>query len=268
MAILGDALAEIAREKAGIIKDGVPAVVSSQSPEAEAEAMPEIRHAAHDRQAPLIEAGKQARLRLTRQSLEGSMWEARWAGGTLKLRCRSFGPTAQVNLTTVLAAVEALRGRGFDLPDSAVKRGLEDWTWPGRLEVVSPVKPAIVLDGAHNPLEARALRSAIDGVLPGRAIHWILAMLGDKDVRGVLKELVGGRADDRVTAFPAPSPRAKRSCDLARHALDFCGRVACRPNVEEALRLALAETPDGPVVIAGSLYIIDPARKALKKIRG
>ncbi|MCX7011179.1 MAG: bifunctional folylpolyglutamate synthase/dihydrofolate synthase [Candidatus Sumerlaeota bacterium] len=265
-AILGNTLAEIAWEKAGIIKPRTPVILSLQPSDVAREAMPVIRDVARKRQAPIIPAGRRVRLSLVRESLRGSEWKADLGGRRLALHCRSFGPSAQINLTTVLAAVDFLRVQGFEIPDSAVKQGLVEWIWPGRLEVIRAAKPAVIIDGAHNPLEARTLRAAIDGVALGVPVHWVVAMLRDKDIAGVLRELAGGRGDDSITTFPAPSPRALNARELACHALDLCSRVSCRPTIKEALNLALQETRCGVVVVAGSLYIVEPARQALREI--
>jgi len=266
-AILGNTIRRIAREKAGIIKPATPVIVSPQPPETRAEAMAELRRVARRKRAPLIEAQRRVRARCARESLAGSLWEVEFAGQRLAVRWRAFGPAAGVNLKTVLAAVELLRAQGFDLPGAAVRRGLADWVWPGRLEVVSASRPAIVIDGAHNAISARALRQALDRVLPGRPIQWVVAMLADKDVAGVLKEFVSGRQGDSVAAFEPPSPRALPARELAKAALGLCGRVACRQTAEEAIGLALREASGrGAVVVTGSLYIVAPARAALRRL--
>ena len=257
MAILGNTISAITREKAGIIKPRTPVVVSEQNADMRAEVMAELRRAAAGKKAPLIEAQRRVKIATMRESFAGSLHEATFSNHTLPIRWGRFGPAAETNLKTILAAVEQLRRQGLDLPDRAIQKGLAQWQWPGRLEVVAR-RPTIVIDGGHNTSSARSVRQALDRVAPGKRIHWIVGMLKDKDIAGVLRELV--RQNDVVIATDAPPPRGGSARDVAIAALEFCPRVDSRPSLKEALALAKQQcAPSDVIAIVGSLYIVAAA---------
>ncbi|OPZ19691.1 MAG: Folylpolyglutamate synthase [candidate division BRC1 bacterium ADurb.BinA364] len=263
MAILGDTIAKIARDKAGIIKPGRPVVVGPQFAEYRDEAMAELADEARLRLAPLIEADREIAVESIDETLDGAEFRVRAPWGELRLRTRLFGPAAEINLKTIVACVAQLRAQGFDLPDSAVRDGLAAWEWPGRLEVAHR-QPDIVIDGAHNPISARATRQALDRVWGGRPIVWILGMLGDKSIASVLGELIRGGQGDSAVVFDAPSPRGLKGEALAEEARRLCRCVERRTTAEEALEAAAEIAgPRGAMVFAGSLYIVAPAQDAV-----
>ncbi len=265
--VLGETIGAIALDKAGIIKPDTVAVISPQTPEAKRKAWAQFRKEAKKKNAQLIDAGRAVKLELITESLAGSRWRARLDGNVVTFQSKTFGPAAEANLKTVLAAVVALREMGFDLPDKAVREGLKEWRWPGRMEVVS-LLPPIVLDGAHNPLGAAALRTALERVLGDRPIQWVLGMMIDKDIDGILSALVGGRPGDGITVCPTPSPRGVPPEELAEMASKHCERVGSSEKIADAVRQGFREAKKNKaaLVVTGSLYIIEPARRAIKRI--
>lgn len=275
-ALLGNTLAAIAGEKAGIIKEG-SAVVSWPQ---ESEAMAVIEHAA-------AEHGCELRVPDFAQLEEGAI---RWEDGASPFRSFSYrewtdlrtgilGSYQPQNATVALEVVSVLRGRGWHIPDEAVRAGVARTRWPGRFEIVeggsSPDGFAIVVDGGHNPQGARALADSLAEVLPGRKPVFVIGVLEDKDYPRMLEDVLPlGSAFVCVTP---DNPRALPAHKLARAirwtGQDLLGCSACvNPVVardfEDAIRRAreLAD-PDGLICAFGSLYSVAALKEAVRATR-
>ena len=275
-ALLGNTLAAIAGEKAGIIKEG-NAVVSWPQ---ESEAMAVIEHAA-------AEHGCELRVPDFAQLEEGAI---RWEDGASPFRSFSYrewtdlrtgilGSYQPQNATVALEVVSVLRGRGWHIPDEAVRAGVAQTRWPGRFEIVeggsSPDGFAIVVDGGHNPQGARALADSLAEVFPGRKPVFVIGVLEDKDYPRMLEDVLPlGSAFVCVTP---DNPRALPAHKLARAirwtGQDLLGCSACvNPVVardfEDAIRRAreLAD-PDGLICAFGSLYSVAALKEAVRATR-
>ncbi|MCX7887646.1 MAG: bifunctional folylpolyglutamate synthase/dihydrofolate synthase, partial [Verrucomicrobiae bacterium] len=181
MEYLGDTLAKIAAEKAGIIKAGIPVVTAATG-----EALEVIRKVAEQRRAPLIVVTDG----VNRTPLKG--------------------PHQAINCAVAEAA---LRASGLRISEEQMARGLASTRWPGRFDIVRR-EPLLILDGAHNPDGARALASAVQAEFPGRKFTLILGVLADKDYAGICRELVP--LAERILCVPVPSPRTATAEELAR----------------------------------------------------
>lgn len=275
-ALLGNTLAAIAGEKAGIIKEG-SAVVSWPQ---ESEAMAVIEHAA-------AEHGCELRVPDFAQLEEGAI---RWEDGASPFRPFSYKEWADLrtgilgsyqpqNATVALEVVSVLRGRGWRIPDEAVRAGVAQTRWPGRFEIVeggsSPDGFAIVVDGGHNPQGARALADSLAEVFPGRKPVFVIGVLEDKDYPRMLEDVLPlGSAFVCVTP---DNPRALPAHKLARAirwtGQDLLGCSACvNPVVardfEDAIRRAreLAD-PDALICAFGSLYSVAALKEAVRATR-
>lgn len=275
-ALLGNTLAAIAGEKAGIIKEGSAVVSWPQEPEA----MAVIGHAA-------AEHGCELRVPDFAQLEEGAV---KWEDGASPLRSFSYrewtdlrtgilGSYQPQNVTVALEVVDVLRGRGWHIPDEAVRAGVARTRWPGRFEIVeggsSPDGFAIVVDGGHNPQGARALADSLAEVFPGRKPVFVVGVLEDKDYPRMLEDVLPlGSAFVCVTP---DNPRALPAHKLARAirwtGQDLLGCSACvNPVVardfEDAIRRAreLAD-PDGLICAFGSLYSVAALKEAVRATR-
>lgn len=275
-ALLGNTLAAIAGEKAGIIKEG-SAVVSWPQ---ESEAMAVIEHAA-------AEHGCELWVPDFAQLEEGAI---RWEDGASPFRSFSYrewtdlrtgilGSYQPQNATVALEVVSVLRGRGWHIPDEAVRAGVARTRWPGRFEIVeggsSPDGFAIVVDGGHNPQGASALADSLAEVFPGRKPVFVIGVLEDKDYPRMLEDVLPlGSAFVCVTP---DNPRALPAHKLARAirwtGQDLLGCSACvNPVVardfEDAIRRAreLAD-PDGLICAFGSLYSVAALKEAVRATR-
>ena len=275
-ALLGNTLAAIAGEKAGIIKEG-SAVVSWPQ---ESEAMAVIEHAA-------AEHGCELRVPDFAQLEEGAI---RWEDGASPFRSFSYrewtdlrtgilGSYQPQNATVALEVVSVLRGRGWHIPDEAVRAGVAQTRWPGRFEIVeggsSPDGFAIVVDGGHNPQGARALADSLAEVFPGRKPVFVIGVLEDKDYPRMLEDVLPlGSAFVCVTP---DNPRALPAHKLARAirwtGQDLLGCSACvNPVVardfEDAIHRARELAgPDGLICAFGSLYSVAALKEAVRATR-
>ena len=251
-AILGDTLAEIAREKAGIIKRGVPVVVAAQPPSAD-ETISTI-------------AGQ---LGAPRHS-SGTDWSEAYSDGVTTL-AGPWGVISDVKLGLRGAhqaqnAGAALMALSLAVPASLEDRGslvagLRALQWPGRFEIVRDA-PTIVVDGAHNAASIEVLAHTLNDIYPSRELIVVFGAYRDKDLPSMLAQL--GKLNPLIIATQSASPRAL-SPALVRGAAGHQGLSTMEQgSVPGALRLAVdAAGPDAVIVATGSLSIVAEAREYL-----
>jgi dihydrofolate synthase/folylpolyglutamate synthase len=243
---LGTTLSSIAREKAGIIKDSVPVITAAQQPVVQGV----IKTTCFRHQAPLYRLGVDFRVR---QQPNGAFnyqgMDHQWPGLNLNLD----GDHQVSNAALALATLEVLERRGsLNLDLNTIANGLLQVRWPARLEVLQH-HPLIVLDGAHNPQGAEALREALRNSFSYRRLHLVLGIMKDKDLRGILRRLLP-LADTVVFTKPryerAADPEALRAlADSYRKEYYIVPEVAAA--IERSRQLA---APEDLICIAGSLY--------------
>jgi dihydrofolate synthase / folylpolyglutamate synthase len=251
---LGSTVAEVAREKAAIIKERATAVVQ----DAEADALPLIEDRATEMGATLVLRGRDYRL-LDRSPAVGgqqvSVAGLRAAYETYFLPL--FGAHQAENAATAMVASETFLGRPLD--EDALREALAGATSPGRLEVVSR-HPLVVLDGAHNPDAARSLARALPEAFVWRRLHLLVGVLEGKDVAGILQRLAPRTSVAYACANASPrSLRADRMATACREA--GMAEVEEHPSVADALDAATASAQaDDMILVTGSLYTVADAR--------
>jgi dihydrofolate synthase/folylpolyglutamate synthase len=233
---LGDTLAKIAAEKAGIIKPDVPVITAADEPEA----LAVIEKTAGEKHAPLIKVGQASSL-----SSAGKMPAPPLIGDHQKL-----------NAALALATIEALQDK-IPVSDAAMRNGLQNVNWPGRLQLVTrPSGQKFLLDGAHNVAGAKVLRKAWETYFGGTGRTLVLGVLQDKDWRHICETLAPLAA--RILTVPVSSERTADARELAaacRAMNSTAGIVAC-----DSLREALGKiASDDFVVVTGSLYLVGEA---------
>ena len=200
-AVLGTSIEEIAWEKAGIAKSGIPFLYGELVTEAENVVLAECE----DVGAVPIPAAEFDVAR-THVDWETATYRVTRPGFPELIESALLGGYQRENLRFVLAVIELLRDRGFDISNPAVLAGLRDARWPGRFEVVRR-RPNVVLEGAHNVAGAERLAADIETFAPERGQrHLLLGMLADKDVEGIGHALAD--AFDRAALCASDSPRA------------------------------------------------------------
>ena len=253
MGYLGGTIEEIALEKAGIIKPGVPVVLGAQEKAAKAV----LTVAAKGRNAPLIDPDAENVI----EERSGLTLDTRVGGRSYTgLRISLCGRHQAENACAALGAVSALMEQGFDVPEKAVYAALADVHWPGRLEHFG----RMLLDGAHNDPGVRALCAYCDQWLPKEKTVLLTGMMEDKET-GKMAE----RLSSRVRYVVATQPQVPRAMAAERLAQTFAaqGVKACaKADVADALAYARSVAgPDGMVLCAGSLYLIGAVRTLLRQ---
>jgi dihydrofolate synthase/folylpolyglutamate synthase len=258
---LGGTLAEIAAEKAAIIRPGVrAAVVAPQEPEAmevilrrcrECGVVPRVTAGGIE----VGEAGADGRLRVTVRTAR-----AEYAGARLALR----GRHQLVNAATAVALAESLAEDGLRLSHEHVAGGLETAVHPGRLELDARREPAILYDGAHNAAGARALRAYLDEFAPG-GVTMVFGAMRDKPL-GEIGRVLFPAARHLVLTEPV-SPRAATVEELLRAVPvpPSSSTIALAPSSRDALAVARTHTePGGLVCVTGSLYLVGEVKSLLE----
>lgn len=273
MNVLGNTLAEIAGEKAGIIKPGRPVVVSPQKEEARLV----VERTARERDSRLIQIGRDYLFAPWTHSLDGQtllVWSSadqpfvdafiesggRQTWGPERLSIPLLGYHQVENAATAYAALQVAQQEGLKISAAAIRDGFARVSWAGRFEVLQR-NPLVIIDSAHNRDSALKLRLTLDDYLPGIPVILVFGASEDKDIHGMFSELLPRVR--RVIATQSVHPRAIDAEKLVEMARQFgCPAEAVLP-VEDALQKAL-ELADGEaaVVAAGSLFVAAAVRFA------
>ena len=273
MAYLGDDLAGIAAEKAGVIKQGAVVLLAEQEPAVETVL---LEHAVR-MDATVARAGSEFAVLHREIAVGGQQLTLQGLGGIYEeIFLPLHGAHQAANAALALATVEAFFGAGKDrqLVIEAVREAFAEVETPGRLEPVRGA-PTVLLDSAHNPHGVRALTSTIVEEFAFRKLVGVVAVLDDKDVRGILEALEPVLSEIVVTSNS--SPRAMAPDELAELASELFGaeRVTVEPRLEDAVETAVGlaeqtEDPDEPlagggVLITGSVVTAGDARTLFGK---
>jgi dihydrofolate synthase / folylpolyglutamate synthase len=258
---LGHSLKEIAAEKAGILKPGVPLVLAEQRPEAREVILARARAQG----CPVIEPAQF--FRVDCESMQEGGVRARVteidSGMTFEIAPSLPGRFQLQNALNAVATARLLQNRGFQIPDDAITQGIANAVWPGRLEKLQSA-PDVYLDGAHNPSAARELAQFLEQNFSSRKIWLIYAALRDKAVDEVTGLLFPRAAE---VIFTAPrTPRAVSATQLAEIAGHHATHFSVIPDSERAFEHALAEAaPKDAIFITGSLYLVGQLRHYWKQ---
>jgi dihydrofolate synthase/folylpolyglutamate synthase len=282
--LLGDTLAEIAREKAGIVKPAVPTVCAPQP----AEALTVIEEICAERGAPLTVVGRDWLLRQLPhgtadetslaerdgfpQGLPSQTFELRRAEGTSYLEGVYTTPLLgrhQVdNAAVAIAALDLLEQGDTLLHAEDVRQGVAKVRWPGRFEILRQ-DPALIVDCAHNQDSAAKLAAALEEWFPGRRWTFIVGASTDKDISGILQALAP-RAD-RILATQSHHARAmppREIADVATAVLAETGTSSVQVEVTRDVANALEQVLSGgeanhapPLCVTGSIFVVAEARE-------
>lgn len=261
--LLGGTVAEIAAEKAGIIKAGAKAVLAAQQPDAARVLLARCAEVG----AEVLREGVEFGLIGRTPAIGGQVLRLDTAEGPLgDLFLPLFGAHMAQNASLAVAAVEAFLG-GKPLPPEVISAGLEQVEAPARLEIVRR-SPTVVIDTCHNPHGARATIDAVTEAFDFTPLVGVVAMMADKDVDGVLGIFAEAMTSVVCTSIGSTT-RALPAADLGERAAGVFGadRVVVVPGmaeaIEEAVRLADEAGPGAGVLIAGSVYAAGEARALL-----
>ena len=263
--LLGEDIGSIAKEKAGVMKKGIPVVTVEQDPQA----MRALKRQASAVKAPLSVTGHDIdfsyRFESSREhgphtricvTTETSKFE--------HLRVPLPGEHQAINCGLALAMLDKLKNQGYEIDDKKAIRGLRKVHMTGRMEIIYN-DPRILVDTAHNAASIRALIQAIGQHVPYDSMVVIFGCNADKDVRGMLQQLQFGA--DKVIFTRSNSPKAVFPQDLAEMYDEVCGKM-CQTamSITEAIRTAnSAVTREDLICITGSFYLVGQAKELLQK---
>lgn len=243
---LGDTLAQVAAEKAGIIKRGVPLVVGPMA----AEAREVVQHRGTALGCEVWAAGP----RMRREQRRDGRWSFATPGGTLSnVRLGLRGAHQGANALVALAVLHQMRAAGFLIPDESVQRGLETAFSPCRLE---QLLPGLVADGAHNVDGATALAAWLRD-RPKLGLRILLLGMGEgRDAAAFVAPLVP--YVDEVVTTRCAHPKARDPLELAQALSELDVELAAGGSVEETLPEVFSEALE--TIVAGSLFVAGAAR--------
>jgi len=258
--ILGETLEEIAAEKGGIIKPGIPVVSAPQ----EEKALSVIKKIAAQHDSPFIEVEEEYPYSIVSSTLDGQEFvftkPTEDQGGNLPYFIPLLGTFQVINAVTAYAALDNIKSRGFPLDEEEIKRGLETTVWPARFEIARR-EPPVIFDSAHNPASMRKLRETLDSFFPDLPLVLIFGISEDKQLDGMLKEILP-RTSHLITT-QADHPRAMDSEDLEKWAREYPCSSEAIPNVQNALSRAVQLAGNDKVVlVTGSIFVAASARIA------
>lgn len=277
--LLGDTLTEIAGEKGGIIKPGIPVVLAPQKDEAKVV----IEAIAKRLSCPLVEVDREYCFRPVSHSLDGQVFEL-WKSGEARLSKISAESNQQnqvgkiqltipllgyhqiENATTAYAALQIAHQAGISISEAAIQQGLSRANWPGRFEILQK-QPPIVVDSAHNKDSALKLRLTLDEYFPNLPAVLIFGASEDKDIAGMFAELLP-RMSYLITT-KSDHPRAADPDQLAELAQAYSTPIQAIAEIDQALIQAKRLARDESVIlVTGSIFVIALARSILLPKRG
>ncbi len=253
---LGHTLGEIAYEKGGIIKEDTLCVVAPQ----EASALAVIKRICEEKNTRLILVGKDILFEELGSKEEKEFFNVLGLFGEYPLLGMGLLGSHQIlNAATAIGIVEALRFHDITISSDAIRKGLEVASWPGRFEIVAR-SPDIVLDGAQNAASANALAETVRKVSRHRRLILILGISKDKDISGILKELVP-ISDIIILTKSNVVERAADPSSINELIRSKKKNATLTSNVKEALERARTEAaPEDLILITGSLFVVGEAR--------
>jgi len=258
-AILGDTIEQIAAEKAGILKPGVPLLTTASAP-----ALVVLEQKAAELDVAVQVLGRDFLATRSSFGFEGQRFT--WADGAhrqvlVDLDIAMLGAHQILNASLAVAAIMALRAQGIEIADDDLRAGLRATRWAGRLEVVGQ-EPLLLLDGAHNPEGAQVLHHALAELLPDRRLVFVIGILADKAIPDVLAPLVPLAAHVIVTR--PDNPRAADPAAVAAVLRSLSPELPVEVEADSAAAIAraCALQPDA-VIITGTLFLISEVRQLL-----
>ena len=268
---LGNTIGEIAHEKVGILRTGIPAVVLPQTPEANdvignaildlgakaVSAVPYVPPVSPSTDSYTV-AGTQKRGPVSRYPL-------RVMGKEILIETPLIGRHQLRNVALAIAAAEELASRRFaGISADTIERGIRETQWPGRFQVLPPTNdhPEVVFDVAHNPAGAWALRSTLSTSAGDRPLIFVFGAMRDKAI-GEMAEILFPLAE-HVIATQADNPRAATIEEIREAAHRISLQLEEAPDVAGALvRARNLAGAEGLVVVTGSIYIVGEAMRLL-----
>jgi len=258
--VLGHTLVEIATEKAGIIKPNSVVVLSPQPDEV----VKVVRETCLNREARLVRVGTDVTWQSLGFNLTGQQLQVKGRLGTYELSIPLLGQHQLDNAAVAVAALEVLAEKGFDIPRDSIASGLKQVSWPGRLQILSR-HPLLVVDGAHNVDSVRRLKQSLEHYFDFDRAILVMGASFDKDIAGMVSELVP--LFDKVVVTCSGHPRAmapeRLEAEFSQHEVQ--AEVVATVADALSMALALARAKD-LVCVTGSLFVVGEAIEEAKAL--
>ena len=260
--ILGDTLPKIAAEKAGIIKDRVPVIVSPQKNEP----MEVIVEVADNLNAPIKKVADEYEVVVKNQDLSGQFIEIISSQRSYEFTLPLLGIHQAENAITAVCTIETLQELGYSISQDSIEFGLSNVCWPGRFEVLRTSNPVVIVDGAHNPYSIQKLVNTVNTTFKKPNVAVIFGAIGGHDVDKMLEPL----KSLNITLIPVSS-RHPKSIDskIVKVAAINSDIDTTREfmTVSEGLEYALKVYSDRDLILAtGSLSVVAEVSEVLKQI--
>jgi dihydrofolate synthase/folylpolyglutamate synthase len=249
---LGNTLQDIAREKAGIVKDHTPVVTGERNPEV----LKVIRHACEKKGADLKVLGVDFEVSNIQQTLEGTSFDYTGKRRLPNLNVNLLGRYQSENAACAIAMLEELSPGGTPISESAIREGLKSTEWEGRLDIISK-SPLVILDGSHNP-DGVTTTVGILRELGLTPLTYVVACMDDKDAYGIMMQLAPTAA--KIICTQTRNKRALSAGKLAQITRSaFHGPVEMFDRSEMALDRGIEAMEGKGLCVIGSLYLVGEA---------
>ncbi len=259
--VLGESLTEVAQEKAGIIKSGVPVVTGIE----DEEILTMIKKICEEKTCEVYPTKEYGSYTLREAKFGAQLFDIeveRLGNGYKDLKIHLSGRHQLQNALIAALAVKILQKKGISIPERSVKDGFENTRWPGRFEIVQK-NPTVILDCAHNQAGMNALRSTLTGLYGGKELTVVIGIMRDKDIPGIIKE-IAIVADNIIITKPR-FDRAAEPGIIGSEAKKYCDNVLIKDKVAEAVGHAIKNAAsEGVICITGSIFNVGEAMRALE----
>ncbi len=259
---LGKDLASIAREKSGIIKEGVTVLTSPQ----DRAAMKVLEQVAREKKTELYKVGEDIQFKRRGSTSQTQTFYLKTTKRTYPHLVLSLAGTHQlINAATAVGAIDLIEDTGIFTSSEAVRKGLKEVKWPGRIEVLS-TEPLFIVDCAHNGASAQALANYLKEEFPGKKIILILGILKNKDVESIASVLCP--LTDKIILTRADNPRALTPEEIEKTIVKFSGKkeILIEEKVENAILCAQdLACYDDLICSTGSVYLAGEILKYHRK---
>ncbi len=254
--LLGSTLKAIAAEKAGIIKNKGQIVITSVE---EKDALDVIKQRCKEFAAKLFVLNKDFSFKKIKSDSKEQIFNVSGISGNYKnLKINLLGEHQLINAATAVACVEALRFQNINVSKEAIKKGLQATRWPARFEIIGN-NPKIILDAAHNPASARALKETFKENMNSTKPILVFGISNDKDIPGVVKELTA--ITDDIILTKSDNPRATEPKELKKFFAQN-KNITLTKNTKQAMELALEKAKiNDAILVTGSLFVVAEVRK-------
>lgn len=251
---LGKTIADIAFQKAGIIKPNCDTVVYPQKLDAE-----RVFEEVCETQNSILHKVNLDTLVLKEFGLDGQIFDYK---KYKNLEVKLLGEHQLRNAAVAIDTCEILINKGFNIDNNNIRQGIAETKWPGRLEIISQ-KPLILIDGAHNLEGGQSLNTALDMYFTNKRKIYIVGFLKDKDYTKIM-EMLAPKAQSIIAVNPC-NERAIPSSELAEILKQYSNNVQDGITIENGLKLALENADQESVIcVFGSLYMIGEIRRFFK----